>query len=121
MPTKPRRSRDLEHARALRDQFNADLDAGCLDLGQAVKRMREISGLTQEQFAHHRGLSPLTLKRIETGKGNPTVETLNRIGGTFGLRVGFVRSRAQDTTDLTGRPLLARGFRTGDGRVGQKE
>src|SRR3546814_1098249 len=99
MPTKPRRSRDLERARALRDQFNADLYACCLDLGQAVKRIREVGGLSQEQFAHHRGLSPLTLKRIETGKGNPTFETLNRIGGIFGLRVGFVRSRAQDTTD----------------------
>ena len=95
MSTVPHRNRNPEHVRALRDQLNADLDAGHLDLGQAVKRMRQISGLTQAQFAEHRGLSLLTLKRIETGKGNPTVETLNRIGKIFGLQVGFVRPREQ--------------------------
>lgn len=91
MPTTPRRNRSLEHVRALRDQLSADLDAGRLSLGQAVKRMRQISGLTQVQFAKHRGLSLLTLKNIESGKGNPTIETLNRIGQLFGLQVGFVR------------------------------
>lgn len=101
----PRRRRDLETVRALRDQFTADIEAGRLELGQAVRRMREISGLTQEHFAQHRGLSLLTLKRIETGKGNPTVDTLNRIGQIFGLKVGFIRARPSDPdTEQTGRP-----------------
>lgn len=95
MPTTPRRNRSLEQVRALRDQFNADLDAGRLDLGQAVKRMRQISGLTQAQFAKHRSLSLLTLKQIESGKGNPTVQTLNRIGKIFGLEVAFIRHREE--------------------------
>ena len=85
-----RRPRDLAAVRQLRDQFAEDIEAGRLDFGTAVKRMREISGLTQEQFAKHRGVSLLTLKRIEQGRGNPTVETLNRIGKIFALRVGFV-------------------------------
>lgn len=85
-----RRPRDLQTLRAQRDQFEADIVAGRLELGQAVKRMRQLSGLTQPAFAKHRGISVLTLKNIETGRGNPTVETLNRIGRIFGLRVGFL-------------------------------
>jgi DNA-binding XRE family transcriptional regulator len=88
-----RRPRDLAAIRHLRDQLADDIDAGRLDVGTAVKRMREISGLTQEQFAKHRGVSILTLKRIESGRGNPTVETLNRIGQIFALRVGFIPMR----------------------------
>jgi DNA-binding XRE family transcriptional regulator len=85
-----RRTRDPAAVRQLRDQFAEDIEAGRLDFGTAVKRMREISGLTQEQFAKHRGVSLLTLKRIEQGRGNPTVGTLNRIGQIFALRIGFV-------------------------------
>jgi transcriptional regulator with XRE-family HTH domain len=93
----PRRRRDPEAVRALRDRLAADIAAGRLDLAQAVKRMREISGLTQEQFAKHRGLSLLTLKRVESGSGNPTVETLNSIGSIFGLKVAFVHAKPEAT------------------------
>lgn len=93
----PRRRRDPETVRALRDQLAVDIAAGRLDIAQAIRRMREISGLTQEQFAKHRGLSLLTLKRVESGSGNPTVETLNRIGNIFGLKVAFVHAKPEAT------------------------
>lgn len=92
-----RRPRDLASVRQLRDQFAEDIAAGTLDFGTTVKRMREISGLTQEQFAKHRGVSLLTLKRIEQGRGNPTVETLNRIGQIFALRIGYVPLRPKSS------------------------
>lgn len=93
----PRRRRDPETVRALRDKLAIDIAAGRLDIGPAVKRMREISGLTQEQFAKHRGLSLLTLKRVESGSGNPTVETLSSIGDIFGLKVAFVHAKPEAT------------------------
>ncbi len=93
----PRRRRDPESVRVLRDQFAADIAAGRLDIGPAVKRMRQISGLTQEQFAKHRGLSLLTLKRVESDRGNPTLETLNAIGNIFGLKVAFVHANPETT------------------------
>jgi transcriptional regulator with XRE-family HTH domain len=52
--------------------------------------MRHLSGLTQPQFARHRGISVQALRQIESGTGNPTVKTLDAIAGVFGLRVGFV-------------------------------
>jgi len=52
--------------------------------------MRTIAGMTQDEFAQHRGVSARVIKALELGQGNPTVATLNRIGEFFGLEVGFV-------------------------------
>jgi DNA-binding XRE family transcriptional regulator len=53
--------------------------------------MRRISRLTQPEFAKHRGISLVTLRKIETGNVSVNVETLNKIGDIFGLEVGFVK------------------------------
>ena len=82
---------DIATVRALRDSLDADLAEGRLTLGQSIRRMRAMSGLTQEEFARHRGIALPTLKRIELDKANPTVRTLERIGEVFGLKIGFVR------------------------------
>jgi uncharacterized protein YegP (UPF0339 family)/DNA-binding phage protein len=71
------------------NRLYADLNAGAIGLHDAIKGMRKISRLTQAQFAAHRGISVQALKQIEQGKGNPTVETLNKIASVFGLEVGL--------------------------------
>lgn len=83
---------DKEAARALRTELYAAVASGELPLQEAVKRMRKISRLTQAEFAAHRGVSIKAIKEIENGRGNPTVETLNKIGKFFGLEVAFVRT-----------------------------
>lgn len=95
MPRAPRKARDPVSVRVMRDRFAADIAAGTLEIGPAVKRMREISGLTQEQFAKHRRVSLLTLKRVESGAGNPTVVTLTRIASIFGLKLAFVHKNPE--------------------------
>jgi DNA-binding XRE family transcriptional regulator len=63
-----------------------------LELADAVRRMRRITGLTQAEFASRvAGISTGALAQIEAGAGNPTIETLNKIGAAFGLEVAFVR------------------------------
>jgi DNA-binding XRE family transcriptional regulator len=78
---------------ALRENFYADLRTGKLSLAESVKAMRRISHMTQSEFAAHRGISVQALKQIEYDTGNPTVETLNKVAGIFGLEVGFVPKR----------------------------
>lgn len=78
-----------EEARQRRDDFYAAIRTGELSIAQAVAAMRKISRLTQPEFAKHRGISVQALRQIETGTGNPTVETLNKVAAIFGLRVGF--------------------------------
>lgn len=83
---------DIEAKRALRDRFSVDIAAGRLSVGETVKLIRKIHGLTQAQLAKNRGVSVVTLRKVESGRGNPTVGTLNRIGNIAGLRVGFVHA-----------------------------
>jgi len=64
-----------------------------LSIGEAVRRMRRITGMSQKAYAERIvGIAPRILAEIERGEGNPTVETLNKIGRPFGYTVGFVPS-----------------------------
>jgi transcriptional regulator with XRE-family HTH domain len=84
---KSKLSTDAQMAR--RDQFYASIRKGELSIAEAVVAMRKISQLTQPEFAKHRGISVQALRQIESGTGNPTVETLNKIASIFTVQVGF--------------------------------
>jgi len=78
----------------LKKELNRALDAGELSLGQATLHMRKIVGMTQKEYAKKvLGIAPRVLMAIENDKGNPTLETLRKIGRPFGYQVGFVRTR----------------------------
>lgn len=79
-----------EEARERRNQMLASAAAANLSLTEGVREMRAIAGMTQEEFARHRGVSARVVKALELGQANPTVATMNRIGQFFGLEVGFV-------------------------------
>lgn len=67
-----------------------------LTLGEAVRRMRKITGMSQKAYAEGIvGIAPRILVQIERDVGNPTVETLNKIGRPFGYTVGFVPKAKQ--------------------------
>ena len=83
---------DKEQLRQRRAVLYDAIARGEVTLQHAVKEMRAISRMTQAQFAEHRGVSLKTIKEIENGKGNPTIQSLNRIGQFFGLEVAFVRT-----------------------------
>lgn len=86
---------DPEAARVQREAFYADVLSGRLSLGKAVAAMRRISRLTQPEFAAHRGISVQALRQIEGDRGNPTVDTLDKVASIFGLKVGFVSVRSR--------------------------
>lgn len=81
---------EWEQARERRNRMLDSAAAAKLSLTEAICEMRAISGMTQEDFARHRGVSVRVIKGLELGQGNPTVATINRIGGFFDLEVGFV-------------------------------
>lgn len=84
---------DKQQARQRRDRMLDAAAATELSLTEGVREMRAIAGMTQEEFARHRGVSARVIKALELGQGNPTVATLNRIGEFFGLEVAFVPRR----------------------------
>lgn len=90
---------DKQQARQRRDRLLDVAAAARLSLTEGVREMRAIAGMTQEEFAQHRGVSARVVKALELGKGNPTVATLNRIGEFFGLEVAFVPVKRQVPPD----------------------
>jgi len=98
---KSKPSTDVQMER--RDQFYASIRKGELSIAEAVVTMRKMSQLTQPEFAKHRGISVQALRQIESGAGNPTVETLNKIAAIFTVQVGFcIPSRGA----VSGRPKV---------------
>ena len=95
-----RKPMDKAQARERRNRLLESAAAADLSLTEGVREMRAIAGMTQEEFARHRGVSARVIKAIELGQGNPTVATLNRIGQFFGLEVAFVPARRASTTPL---------------------
>lgn len=86
---------DKTQIRERRNRMLASAAAARLSPSEGVREMRAISGMTQEDFARHRGVSARVVKAIELGQGNPTMATLNRIGQFFGLEVAFVPIRRE--------------------------
>ncbi|RII31044.1 MAG: XRE family transcriptional regulator [Geobacter sp.] len=92
MPRRTTKKRTLEEIRQEKETLYADLEAGRLTLGQATRRMRLIVGLSQTEYAERvLKIYPRVLMEIEKDRGNPTLETLEKIARPFGLRVGFIR------------------------------
>mgnify|MGYP001066127905 CR=1 FL=1 len=52
-----------------------------------IKERRTLLGLTQQDLSDYTGLSVRIIKSIETGKGNPSVGTLNKIADILGLEL----------------------------------
>lgn len=76
----------------LKKELNRALGAGELTLGQATRQMRKIVGMTQKDYAKKvLNITPRILMAIENDKGNPTLDTLKKIGKPFGYEIGFIK------------------------------
>lgn len=58
-----------------------------LALIQQIKARRDMLHLTQEQLAELAGIGLRTLKQFESGKGNPTLATLQKVTEVLGLEL----------------------------------
>ncbi|SEA42654.1 Helix-turn-helix [Arachidicoccus rhizosphaerae] len=54
---------------------------------KTVKSRRESLQVTQETLADLSGVGLRTLKQFESGKGNPTLATLQKLAGALGMEV----------------------------------
>jgi y4mF family transcriptional regulator len=52
-----------------------------------LRQRREILGVTQGHLAELAGVGFRTLKEIESGKGNPTIETLIKLAEVLGMEL----------------------------------
>jgi transcriptional regulator with XRE-family HTH domain len=54
---------------------------------QAIKGRREMLRVTQETLAELSGVGLRSLKQFESGKGNPTLKTLQKLADVLGMDV----------------------------------
>jgi transcriptional regulator with XRE-family HTH domain len=52
-----------------------------------IKERRESLQVTQETLAELSGVGLRTVKQFESGKGNPTLTTLQKLGDALGLEI----------------------------------
>ncbi|MEN9903885.1 MAG: hypothetical protein RLZZ555_450 [Pseudomonadota bacterium] len=61
-------------------------------LQQSVRHLKRTLRLTSAELARLAGVSTKTIQDIEQGRSEGTVQTLNRILGVLGLKLGVVRA-----------------------------
>jgi len=54
---------------------------------KTIKERRESLEVTQEMLANLSGVGLRTVKQFESGKGNPTLQTLRKLSDTLGLDI----------------------------------
>lgn len=57
------------------------------DIIKALKDRRDELGVTQDYLAELAGVGLRTLKEIESGKGNPRFDTLNKLAEVLGMEI----------------------------------
>ena len=57
------------------------------DLIQTIKERRQMLKVTQETLAEISGVGLRTLKQFESGKGNPTLQTLQKLTDVLGMEI----------------------------------
>jgi len=75
----------------MKEELYLGLARGDMGIREATRRMRKILGMNQKEFAQKvADISPRILSEFESGSGNPTLATMEKIAGPFGLKVTFL-------------------------------
>ncbi len=56
---------------------------------KTIKARRDALQVTQETLAQLSGVGLRTLKQFESGKGNPTLQTVQKLADVLGLELGL--------------------------------
>ena len=58
-----------------------------MNIGAAIKERRALLGISQQDLSDYSGVGISTIKDLERGIGNPSVETLRKILDVVGLEM----------------------------------
>jgi y4mF family transcriptional regulator len=71
-------------------------------ISKIIRERRRELGVSQADLARLSGLSLHSLSDIETGKGNPTLQTLLKLLNVLGLRISIHPANPTTFTDANG-------------------
>ena len=84
------RNLSRDEVEALRRELAALVPQAHADIPQLMRTMRLITRKSQAEYAQLCGVAHRVLADVESGKGSPTVESLEKLVRPFGYRVGIV-------------------------------
>lgn len=58
-----------------------------MDIGKVIKERRALLGISQQDLSDYSGVGISTVKDLERGVGNPSIDTLKKILDVVGLEV----------------------------------
>lgn len=58
-----------------------------MDIGSVIKERRALLGISQQDLADYSGVGISTVKDIERGVGNPSLQTITKILDVVGLEI----------------------------------
>ena len=67
-------------------QYNTLL---CMKIQEVMKLQRKALGITQQDLADMSEIAISTIKKIESGKGNPSLSTVEKIMDILGMEVKY--------------------------------
>lgn len=67
---------------------------------ERIRQLRNDKGLSQAKLAVAAGMDPATLNRLEQGKGNPNLRTLERVANALDVEVTDLLGKAQRRSSL---------------------
>lgn len=89
MARRVKKIRNADLAAALR----SGLEQGTFTVSDAIHVMRALEGISQRALAARVGVTTNVIKAIESGSGNPHLDTLSRIAKASRLRIALVSER----------------------------
>lgn len=93
MPRFSRPSKD--EIRARRKALDDKAAAGRLRFPEDMREIRMAFGKSQDEFAGLIGLTRRQVVEMESGRANPTYETIMKVGRLFGYKLAFVSEREE--------------------------
>lgn len=60
-----------------------------IKIGHIIQTRRNFLSIKQEDFSEMTGITSKTIYLIENGKGNPSVDTLNKLLDVLGLEISI--------------------------------
>ncbi len=58
-----------------------------MDIGKVIKARRALLGISQQDLSDYSGVGISTVKDLERGVGNPSIDTLKKILDVVGLEI----------------------------------
>jgi transcriptional regulator with XRE-family HTH domain len=68
-----------------------------LPFGEALRRVRQAAGMTQEQLALEAGVQRNFISLIETGQNQPTISTVAKLARALGMKASALVAEAEKT------------------------